>query len=270
MEPIVALAKKAGCLIMDIYQSDFRVGLKEDSTPLTAADLASHHCIVEGLESHGPRYPILSEESESIPFSVRSQWETFWLIDPLDGTKQFIKRNGEFTVNIALIHQHQPVLGVVYAPAKKLCYFASEGCGAFKQVGDGLPEIIRVQRTVPSIVRVVGSRSHGTEILRLFLHHLENDTRIELLSIGSSLKICHVAEGSSDLHPRTSPTSEWDTAAAHCIVKEAGGEICNFFGHPLFYNTKVSLLNPYFLVYGDTTRNWLSYATDLRFLNNHG
>lgn len=260
LESVIVLAKEAGRRIMEIYQSDFRVGTKEDLSPLTAADLASHHCLVEGLQVLRPLYPVLSEESGGIDFEQRSAWETFWLIDPLDGTKEFIKRNGEFTVNIALIHRHQPVLGVVFAPAKDLCYFASEGCGAFKQIGDAEPQIIRVAAAAPPTVRVVGSRSHGAIALELYLSRLGEHA---LVSVGSSLKLCLVAEGSADLYPRIGPTSEWDTAAAHCVVREAGGEVTDLSGAPLRYNAKDSILNPYFLVYGDKARDWCRFGVGI-------
>jgi 3'(2'), 5'-bisphosphate nucleotidase len=257
LQQMVVLAKEAGRRIMAIYQSEFRIGVKEDRSPLTAADLASHHCLVEGLEALRPQYPVLSEESSARPFEERSQWETFWLIDPLDGTKEFIKRNGEFTVNIALIHRHQSVLGVVYAPARDLCYFAAEGCGAFRQTGNAEPVTIEVCAQAPARVRVVGSRSHGGEALGVYLSRLGDH---DLVSIGSSLKLCWVAEGVADLYPRLGPTSEWDTAAAHCVVREAGGEVADLNGAPLRYNTKDSLLNPYFLVFGDKARDWTGPA----------
>lgn len=257
LEPVLALAKQAGRRIMEIYQSDFRVGEKDDHSPLTAADLASHHCLVEGLTALYPKHPVLSEESAALPFKERAEWETYWLIDPLDGTKEFVKRNGEFTVNIALIHRNEPVLGVVYAPAKELSYFASEGCGAFRQVGEAEPENIEVCPSAPAIVRVVGSRSHATVDLGLYLSRLGDH---ELVSIGSSLKLCLVAEGAADLYPRIGLTSEWDTAAAHAVVKEAGGSVVDLAGQPLRYNTKESILNPYFLVYGDRSRDWCRYA----------
>jgi len=261
LEAVVALARKAGRQILEIYGSDFRVGFKEDSSPLTAADLASHHCLAEGLAALRPAYPLISEESKSLPFEERSGWETFWLIDPLDGTKEFIKRNGEFTVNVALIHRHRPVLGVVYAPAKALCYFASEGCGAYKQIDDSSPRRIEVTASAHHPPRVVGSRSHRTEGLALYLNRLGEH---RLMSIGSSLKLCWVAEGAADLYPRIGPTSEWDTAAAHCIVKEAGGEVTDLRGEPLSYNAKPSLLNPYFLVFGDKSRDWRGYADGIK------
>ena len=260
LKPVIALAREAGQRITEIYHSDFRIGAKEDNSPLTAADLASHHCLTEGLESLRPKYPVLSEEASVFSFEQRACWETFWLIDPLDGTKEFIARNGEFTVNIALIHRHEPVLGVIYAPAMDLCYFAAEGCGAFKQVGAAEPKPIRVRPQAPPAVRVVGSRSHGTLALRLYLSRLG---RHELTSIGSSLKFGLVAEGRADIYPRVGPTSEWDTAAGHCLVKEAGGAVTDLTGEPLRYNTKESTRNPYFLVYGDRTRNWLRYAAGI-------
>lgn len=260
LEPVVALAREAGRRIMEIYQSDFRVGLKDDFSPLTAADLASHHCLVEGLEALSSKYPVLSEEAAASNFEERETWETFWLIDPLDGTREFIKRNGEFTVNVALIHRHEPVLGVVHAPAMELCYFASEGCGAYRQTGDREPEIIHVAPQAARPVRVVGSRSHGTIALNLYLSRLGEH---ELLSVGSSLKLCLVADGSADLYPRLGPTSEWDTAAAHCVVLEAGGAVVDLAGRPLRYNTRESLLNPHFLVIGDKSRDWTGYAAGL-------
>jgi 3'(2'), 5'-bisphosphate nucleotidase len=260
LAPVIALTKDAGRRIMEVYQSDFRVGEKDDHSPLTAADLAAHHCLIEGLGALRPAYPALSEESKELPFAERSAWETYWLIDPLDGTKEFVKRNGEFTVNVALVHQNQPVLGVVYAPAKDLCYFASEGCGAFRQADEAEPETIHAWIQAAQPLRVVGSRSHGGEALGAYLSRVGEH---ELVSIGSSLKLCLVAEGSADLYPRLGPTSEWDTAAAHCVVNEAGGQVTDLKGQPLRYNAKESVLNPYFLVFGDKTRDWSGYVQDI-------
>ncbi|CAL1240630.1 3'(2'),5'-bisphosphate nucleotidase CysQ [Candidatus Methylocalor cossyra] len=262
LEPVITLAKKAGKRIMEVYQSEFRVGVKEDCSPLTAADLASHHCLMEGLDLLRPRYPVLSEESSTVPFTERSAWELFWLVDPLDGTKDFIQRNDEFTVNVALIHRNRPVLGVVYAPAKAACYFASEGCGAFRQVGDGEPEGIHVRAEAHCPVRVVGSRSHRSEELDRYLSRLGPH---QLVSVGSSLKFCLVAEGAADLYPRMGPTSEWDTAAAHCIVREAGGEVTDLAGRPLLYNKQESILNPHFLAFGDKSKDWCRFAEGLGF-----
>jgi len=259
LKPVVELAIEAGRLIMEVYETDFRVGAKDDSSPLTAADLASHHCLAEGLHAiHG--YPLLSEESADTSHEERSTWETYWLIDPLDGTKEFIKRNGEFTVNVALIHQNKPVLGVVYAPVLETCYFASEGCGAFKQAGEGEPTQIYARRHCPHPPVVVGSRSHVTPELGTYLYRMGEH---ELKSIGSSLKFCLVAEGAADLYPRIGLTSEWDTAAAQCVVEAAGGHVVTLRGEPLRYNLKSTLLNPYFLVYGDGGRRWTDHAFDI-------
>ena len=260
LQTIVKLAREAGQRIMEVYESDFRVGAKEDESPLTAADLASHHCLAEGLAALHPVHPLLSEESADISYEERSRWETFWLIDPLDGTKEFIKRNGEFTVNIALIHRNKPVLGVVYAPARDLCYFAAEGCGAFRQEGENAPHDIGVRHHAAHPLRVVGSRSHATEGLTTYINRVGE---YELMSIGSSLKFCLVAEGSADLYPRIGLTSEWDTAAAHCVVCEAGGEVTDLRGQPLRYNARESILNPYFLVFGDKGRDWAGYAAGI-------
>jgi len=260
LQAAVALAVKAGGKILDIYHSDFRVGHKADHSPLTAADLAAHHCLAEGLQTLPGAYPVLSEESEELPFEERGAWDTYWLIDPLDGTKEFVKRNGEFTVNIALIREHKPVLGVVYAPVTATCYFAEEGGAAFKQTGDAAPKEIAVRGKAPERLVVAGSRSHKTPELELYLARLGEH---EMKSVGSSLKFCLVAEGAADLYPRLGPTSEWDTAAAQCVVEVAGGAVTDLNGEPLAYNTKASLLNPYFLVFGDQSRDWKALAQDL-------
>lgn len=259
LKAAVELAIEAGAKIMEIYASDFRIAQKEDTSPLTAADLASHHCLSEGLQTLEGAYPVLSEESALLPFEERSAWDTYWLIDPLDGTKEFIKRNGEFTVNIALIRQHKPVLGVVYAPARETCYFAEAGGGVFKQTGDGPAVTIAVRRKTPDRLVVVGSRSHRTPELERYLSHLGEH---ELTPIGSSLKFCLVAEGTADLYPRLGLTSEWDTAAAQCVVEVAGGAVLDLQGQPLRYNAKPSLLNPYFLVIGDTSVDYIAYAEE--------
>lgn len=256
LEGVVALSKEAGDHIMTIYNRDFSVVRKDDNSPVTEADMAAHAVIDDGLEDLVPEYPVLSEESAAIPFEDRARWEYYWLVDPLDGTREFIKRNGEFTVNIALIHEHRAILGVVYAPALSLCYYAAQGLGAYKQEADKPPVQIHVQSHCREQVIVAGSRSHRGESLDRFLDNLGN---YDLLSMGSALKSCLVAEGSADLYPRLGLTSEWDTAAAHCIVEEAGGLITKTDMKPLLYNTKDSLLNPHFFVFGDTSVNWAQY-----------
>ena len=257
LRPVIELAQQAGEKILEVYGTEFSVDIKQDRSPLTTADLASHHSIVAGLKGLSPSFPLISEESAELPFSERSAWQTYWLIDPLDGTKEFIKRNGEFTVNIALIHQQRPVLGVVYVPVSGLCYFACDGEGAFKQQlgsSDAVP--IRASSHAEVPLRVVGSRSHQGEELSSYLAQLGEH---RMVPMGSSIKLCLVADGSADLYPRIGLTSEWDTAAAHCVVEQAGGYLCSIDGEPLLYNSKESYLNPYFLVYGDNSREWTSY-----------
>lgn len=247
---IVDVAKAAGSAVMQIYNSaDFGIEHKQDESPLTAADLASHHLIVEALQILTPNYPILSEESAALAFVERSQWQTYWLIDPLDGTREFIKRNGEFSILIALIHQHEPVLGVVHAPALQKTWYASLGNGTYRQVDEQESEAIYT-REVGETVTIVGSRSHAGDSLTAFLQEFEH---YDLISMGSILKACLIAEGKADFYPRLGLTSEWDTAAAQIIVEEAGGSVCDLNGETLKYNTKESLLNPHFIVSGSTS-----------------
>jgi 3'(2'), 5'-bisphosphate nucleotidase len=260
LKAAIDLAYKAGGKILAVYRTDFRVGHKEDASPLTAADLAAHHCLAEGLQALPGGYPVISEEAAILPFEERRDWDSYWLIDPLDGTKEFVKRNGEFTVNIALIRGHKPVLGVVYAPALDLCYFAEEGGGAFKQNGTGEARPIAVRGQAPRRPAVAGSRSHALPAVAQYLERLGGH---ELKPVGSSLKFCLVAEGAADLYPRLGPTCEWDTAAAQCVVEAAGGAVTDLSGRPLAYNTKPSLLNPYFLVFGDSATDWKRHAEGL-------
>ena len=257
LEPVRALAAEASARILEIYATAFDVTAKDDDSPLTAADLAAHHTIIAGLQRLTPDIPILSEESSAVPFADRSRWRRYWLVDPLDGTKEFIQRNGQFTVNIALIDNYEPVLGVVRVPVTGLCYFAARGYGAFRQEPRQPPQPIKVKPLQPDgPVRVVGSRSHGGPGLQRFVAALGAH---ELVTIGSSLKFCQVAEGVADVYPRLGPTSEWDTAAAQAIVEAAGGRVVSAeTGEPLRYNTHDSLLNPYFIVYGDASRDWLA------------
>ncbi len=249
MQRLSSIAKSAGEATLEVYNQEFEVEAKPDNSPLTEADLASHKLIFEKLTELTPELPILSEESATIAWSKRREWQTYWLVDPLDGTKEFVKRNGEFTVNIALIHQNQPILGVVYAPVLDLLYFGSIEIGAYKQDADNEVVPIKVAGSVEKRpIRVMGSRSHQTEEFKDYLKQFDS---IELVSMGSSLKLCYVAEGKADIYPRLGLTSEWDTAAAHAIVKFAGGDCLNFeTNKELTYNTKDSLLNPYFIVTG--------------------
>lgn len=258
---VIELSALAGHRIMEIYDTDFDVEKKSDDSPLTAADMAAHNTIVDGLSKLTPEIPILSEESASIPFDERSQWQRYWLVDPLDGTREFVKRNGEFTVNIALIDKHESVLGVIYTPVTGATYYAARGAGAFKKtLGDTSnntnAEAIHTRTKIPESTIIAGSRSHQGDSLKAFLQRLKG---YKIISMGSSLKSCLVAEGAADIYPRLGPTSEWDTAAAQCIVEEAGGCIIKTDGQPLRYNTKDSLLNPHFLVIGDPNFDWRQY-----------
>lgn len=249
------IAAEAGRAILGVYERDFDVELKDDRSPLTEADCAAHEVIVAALAKLEQRWPILSEESPAAATAARSSWNRYWLVDPLDGTKEFIKRNGEFTVNIALIDNHVPVLGVVLAPALGVEYSALTQRGAYKATPDEARHDIRVRAPARSPLRVVGSRSHGSDSLAAYLDALGPH---ELDAMGSSLKICLVAEGTADIYPRLGPTSEWDTAAAQAILEGAGGGMMDFAGQPLRYNTKEHLLNPHFVAYGDRTRDWLA------------
>ncbi len=255
------IARDASLAIMQVYQTDFDVTHKHDDSPLTQADLASHRCIVERLQALTPDIPILSEESASIDWNIRQSWQRYWLIDPLDGTKEFVKRNGEFTVNIALIDQHQPVLGVVLAPVLATCWYATVADGAKRLLLTSLDDAIDPEQAVSIHTRqpaaqppvVIASRSHISTELQDYLQRLP---RHEQLAVGSSLKFCRVAEGSADLYPRLGLTSEWDTAAAQAVVEAAGGQVITSNGKALQYNRKASLLNPHFLVIGDPNQPW--------------
>ncbi|MGA8864107.1 MAG: 3'(2'),5'-bisphosphate nucleotidase CysQ [Gallionella sp.] len=240
------LARAAGTAIMDIYHGeDFGETSKADNSPLTLADLAAHKVIVDGLGKFAPQYPVLSEEAADISYAVRSRWASFWLVDPLDGTKEFLKRNGEFTVNIALVEHGIPVLGVVYAPVLGVCYFAARGTGAFVQRGDAAAQAIRAEAHPDgSVIKVVASRSHSDVRTAALLQKLGKH---ECISMGSSLKLCLIAEAAAHFYPRLGPTMEWDTAAAHAVVIEAGGMVCDTGERALRYN-KEDMHNPEFLV----------------------
>jgi len=253
----VAIARRAGQAILNIYESDFSVETKADDSPLTAADRASHELICKELREITPDIPIWSEESATISFNTRSLWSEFWLVDPLDGTKEFIKRNGEFTVNIALIRDNEPVLGVVHVPVHDRDYYGFEGGGSFLAEKDGYPAPISVRKPVASPRRVVGSRSHRGSSLESYLANLGEHIMVPM---GSSLKLCLVAAGDADVYPRLGPTSEWDTAAAQAVVENAGGKVVDLDGKRLTYNTKADPLNPFFIVYGDDAVDWVSYA----------
>lgn len=275
-------SKEAGLAVLDVYNQDFDVSYKEDKSPLTLADQRSHNIIVDHLnDPSGKSLPILSEEGKDIPFEQRRAWEYFWLIDPLDGTKEFIKRNGEFTVNIALIYQHRPVLGVIFAPVNNVFYFAAEDFGAYRLKNSNaidllkgkasgikrdsvLKEIIKHSDRLPhyntpldthdSRLVIVGSRSHPSKEFEAFVETMrKKHENVKVVSSGSSLKLCLVAEGKADIYPRLGPTMEWDTAAGQAIVEQANGSVLNYETcEPLQYNKK-NLLNSWFIV--KTQRN---------------
>jgi len=248
-----AIARTAGREILKIYDSDFAVERKQDDSPLTAADLAAHRAIVAGLHVLAPPIPILSEESaEQAAWAVRRQWTRYWLVDPLDGTREFVKRNGEFTVNIALIEEHRPVLGVVFAPVLDEMFWAWRGGHAFGQnVQSGKVELRTRPRATPLLV--AGSRSHADPRT---LAALDSLGAHELRALGSSLKFCRAAQGVVDLYIRYGLTSEWDTAAGQCVLEQAGGGVTLMSGEPLRYNSKESLLNPDFIAFGDRSVDW--------------
>ncbi len=257
VEPVVAIAASASDAILEIYNSDdFGVESKDDNSPLTLADKASHNSIVAALAELTPDIPILSEESKPVAWEERSRWSEYWLIDPLDGTKEFIKRNGEFTVNIALIQGNQAVMGVVYVPVQERCFYGHKDGGAFELAADGSVSPILATAHAQSPIRVVGSRSHRGELLDAYLANLGDH---EMLPMGSSLKLCLVALGEADVYPRLGLTSEWDTAAAQAVVECAGGKVVQTDGSPLLYNAKEDILNPFFIVYGDLSRDWTAY-----------
>ena len=254
IDPIVDLAVSAGRAILEVYATDFDVQAKGDDSPLTQADLASHRRIVAGLADLTPDIPVISEEEGLQPFDVRSQWSRYWLIDPLDGTKEFVNRNGEFTVNIALIEAHKPVFGVVHVPVQDKTYVGCRGHGSELRA-DGAATAIRVADSTNHPVRIVGSRSHRGTSLDAFLHRVGES---DMVPMGSSLKFCVVAEGRADVYPRLGPTSEWDTAAAQAVVEQAGGQVLELDGKPLSYNVKEDILNPWFVVIGPTDTDWLA------------
>ncbi len=259
---VVRIAKQAGEKIMEVYEAGFDIETKEDDSPVTTADLAANDLIEKELNKLLPLFPILSEESAHLPFEERTARETYWLVDPLDGTKEFINGRDNFTVNIALIHKNKSILGVIYAPALGVSYYACKGHGSYKEtVGESEQKINA--RALPDKAVFAGSRSHPGKTLTAFLENYKNDLGdYELVSMGSSLKMCMVAEGVVDIYPRLWGTSEWDTAAAHCIVDEAGGSLVKIDLSPLLYNTKDALLNPYFFTIGNNTVDWVKYLPE--------
>ncbi len=244
---VIRVADEASAKVLRIYQSDFKVSYKEDESPITAADVASHEIIVKGLHNISRDIPILSEEGAQAPWEERRHWRRFWLVDPIDGTKEFTQRTGEFTVNIALIEDGEPVMGVVTAPALKEAFWGIKGEGAHKRDRTGRIHRIRVAEP-QATKRVVASKNHMNDETRAFIKALGAH---KTLQAGSSLKFCRIAEGHADIYPRMGPTSEWDTAAAHAVLLAAGGNVHTLESKPLEYG-KEDVLNPYFIAAG----NW--------------
>jgi 3'(2'), 5'-bisphosphate nucleotidase len=247
---LIDIARRAGAEIMKVYEKDFAVSYKDDKSPLTEADMLSNKVITGALRHRYPGIPMISEEHKEIPYNEREKWHTLWLIDPLDGTKEFIKKNGEFTVNIALIENGMPALGVVYAPVPDILYYGIKGKGSYK-IERGLCTHLHQSGSYldKDEVKVVASRSHMSDETLAFVSGIEKKgKKVGFLSIGSSLKLCLVADGTADIYPRFGPTMEWDTAAAHAVALYAGREVINpATGRPLVYN-KSNLLNPGFIV----------------------
>jgi len=254
----VLAAIEAGKQILEVYKQDFAVETKSDNSPLTIADKKSHEVIKAALAETG--FPLLSEEGKQLPYDERKNWETFWLVDPLDGTKEFIKRNGEFTVNIALVKNNKPVLGVVYVPVTGVLYYGAEGVGSFAVTiseevsADNIEAILNAATTLPgaekpSVYTVVASRSHNTPETEAFIEEKRKEYgEVDMVSSGSSIKLCLVAEGKAQVYPRLAPTMEWDTAAGHGVAKFAGCSVYNYeTKNEVVYN-KENLLNPWFVV----------------------
>ena len=243
---VIKVADEASERVLHIYQSDFKVNYKADDSPITAADTAAHDIITHGLRSISRDIPILSEEGKGIPWEERKHWRRFWLVDPVDGTKDFTQRTGEFTVNIAMIEDGEPVMGVVIAPALKEAYWGVVGEGAYMRDRNGKTHRIRVAEP-KEVKRVVASKNHLNPETRAFIDKLGEH---ELVQAGSSLKFCRIAEGHADIYPRMGPTCEWDTGAAQAVLVAAGGKVQTVDGKPLKYG-KQDVLNPYFIAAGN-------------------
>jgi len=259
LQQIAAIARDAAEAILVVYGQDFEVERKQDHSPVTAADLAAQRVITAGLAALDGVLPVISEEARAAPWAQRREWQRYWLVDPLDGTREFIKRNGEFTVNIALIDDHRSVLGVVLAPVTGELYAAAQGQGAWLQEREGGPWRRIRTRPLGSPPRVVGSRSHGGAQGGLLEQLIGND--YDHVPLGSSLKFCLIARGEADIYLRLGLTSEWDTAAAQCVLDEAGGAVLDLAGRPFRYNRGESLLNPEFVAVGDLSIDWTARLT---------
>ena len=248
LQPVIELVKQAGLAILPYWRADVAVQEKADASPVTAADLAAHQLLSQGLKALTAEVPVLSEEAADIALSERAAWQRWWLVDPLDGTKEFIAGSEEFTVNVALIEQGQVVFGVVGVPATGCCYFGGKDFGAFKQGADGAVQAISMREATEQGFTVVASKRHSSAAQEALLAAISQTFgEPQLANIGSSLKFCLLAEGSADCYPRLAPTSQWDTAAAQGVLEGAGGQVLQLSGEPLRYDARESLLNPFFL-----------------------
>ncbi|MFD1451876.1 MULTISPECIES: 3'(2'),5'-bisphosphate nucleotidase CysQ [Oceanobacillus] len=269
LKTMLDISLEAGREILDIYDNDYSIETKSDGSLLTEADRRSHQIIVERLQGVYEEVPILSEEGSEIPYTQRQHWSRLFLVDPLDGTKEFIRKNGEFTVNIALVEEGYPVVGVIYAPALDVFYFGQSGLGAFKldaaSYADPADDKALIEQSVQlpiadagNSVNVIASRSHMSEETKVFIEELRNHHTVDVISAGSSLKFCLVAEGKADYYPRYAPTMEWDTAAGQAIVEAAGGTMLRYKDHERFYYNRENLKNGWFLVKRETDSQILS------------
>jgi len=258
-EGIIAIARQAAERILEVYEGEFAVERKQDDSPLTAADLAAHRCIVEGLERLAPGIPVLSEESaHEVPTLLRRQWPVLWMVDPLDGTREFVKRNGEFTVNIALIDNGEPVLGIVQAPVTGTLWHGQKGRGAFRRDANA-ERRIHARKPATSPLCVAASRSHRDGRTAAFIRRMGE---VEPVGLGSSLKFCRLSEGLMDVYPRFGPTSEWDTAAGQAVLEAAGGAVFDPRGRPLSYNQRDTILNGDFIALGDPALPWRDWMDE--------
>lgn len=253
MESAVEIAKQAGQKILPYFYSKEQLDARKkvDNTPITAADLAANEALILGLKQLTPKIPILSEESDIPDFTIRKEWNQYWLLDPLDGTQGFLRGSDEFSVNIALIENQRPVLGVIYAPVQDWCYFAYQGGSSFRQLGNGAIENIHVDQLSWPNIRLLIGQYHSSKRLTLMVERFQH---LEVIRLNSSLKFCRIAEGGADIYPRYGPTGEWDTAAGECILQVAGGLMVDLNGEPLHYNAKDSLINPPFVAVGDPSQ----------------
>ena len=258
-DALIELAAAAGREILEVYETSFDVTTKDDASPLTEADLRAHRVIVDGLRELTPEVPVISEEAEPPPFEERRHWQRYWLVDPLDGTKEFVSRNGEFTVNIALIEAGEPVLGVVGVPVRGHIYVGDCHRSEAFRMSEAGREPLKARALQPGVLTVVASRRHGGDRLAAYLDTLAESFDIVRRPIGSSLKFCLLAEGEADFYPRLGPTSEWDVAAAHAVLQASGGAVMQTDGTPLRYNTKESFLNPDFVAVGDPGFAWQNH-----------